>query len=155
VLFLVPRKRHARTISLTHLSVLTLPTSPPRKKSAFAVRILMYAAVLTRAGLYDITMEFTEDYPHTPPKCKFPAGFFHPNVYPSGTVCLSILNAEEAWKPGITLKQILLGIQDLLDTPNPQSPAQQNAYIAYTSDRATYDKRVKEQVAQNRPDRYE
>lgn len=44
-------------------------------------------------------------------KCRFPAGFFHPNVYPSGTVCLSILNAEEAWKPGITLKQILLGIQ--------------------------------------------
>lgn len=25
-------------------------------------------------------------------QCKFPAAFFHPNVYPSGTVCLSILN---------------------------------------------------------------
>lgn len=25
-------------------------------------------------------------------QCKFPAGFFHPNIYPSGTVCLSILN---------------------------------------------------------------
>lgn len=25
-------------------------------------------------------------------QCKFDAGFFHPNVYPSGTVCLSILN---------------------------------------------------------------
>ena len=25
-------------------------------------------------------------------QCKFPANFFHPNVYPSGTVCLSILN---------------------------------------------------------------
>ena len=27
-----------------------------------------------------------------PAQCKFPAGFFHPNIYPSGTVCLSILN---------------------------------------------------------------
>lgn len=25
-------------------------------------------------------------------QCMFPAGFFHPNVYPSGTVCLSIIN---------------------------------------------------------------
>lgn len=25
-------------------------------------------------------------------QCKFPANFFHPNIYPSGTVCLSILN---------------------------------------------------------------
>ena len=25
-------------------------------------------------------------------QCKFKPNFFHPNVYPSGTVCLSILN---------------------------------------------------------------
>ena len=60
------------------------------------------------------------------------AGFFHPNVYPSGTVCLSILNEEEAWKPGITIKQILLGVQDLLDSPNPLSPAQEDAYRIFT-----------------------
>jgi hypothetical protein len=29
-------------------------------------------------------------------QCKFPAGFFHPNIYPSGTVCLSILNEVSA-----------------------------------------------------------
>jgi len=27
-------------------------------------------------GLYPLTMEFSEDYPHKPPKCKFPAGLF-------------------------------------------------------------------------------
>lgn len=48
---------------------------------------------------------------HQPPKCKLPAGFFHPNIYPSGTVCLSILNEDEGWRPSITVKQILLGIQ--------------------------------------------
>jgi hypothetical protein len=45
-------------------------------------------------GYYPLTMIFSEDYPSKPPKCKFPQGFFHPNVYPSGTVCLSILNED-------------------------------------------------------------
>ncbi|KAF5126287.1 SUMO-conjugating enzyme ubc9 [Metarhizium anisopliae] len=38
----------------------------------------------------------------------------------AGTVCLSILSEEEAWKPGIILKQILLGIQDLWNDPNTE-----------------------------------
>lgn len=46
------------------------------------------------------------DYPSKPPKCKFTPPLFHPNVYPSGTVCLSILNEDEGWKPAITVKQV-------------------------------------------------
>ncbi|MCD7447925.1 hypothetical protein HAX54_036293 [Datura stramonium] len=42
-------------------------------------------------GHYPLIMHFTEDYPTQPPKCKFPKDFFHMNVYPSGDVCLSIL----------------------------------------------------------------
>lgn len=45
-------------------------------------------------GYFPLTLHFSEDYPSKPPKCKFPQGFFHPNVYPSGTVCLSILNED-------------------------------------------------------------
>jgi len=97
-------------------------------------------------AVYPLTMEFTEDYPSKPPKCKFPANFFHPNVYPSGTVCLSILNEEEDWKPSITVKQILLGIQDLLDNPNPNSPAQAEAYTLYMTNKGEYFKRLKNQA---------
>ena len=39
---------------------------------------------------------------------KFDPPLFHPNVYPSGTVCLSILNEDEGWKPAITIKQVTL-----------------------------------------------
>lgn len=78
-----------------------------------------------------MSMEFTEEYPSKPPKCKLPPHFFHPNIYPSGTVCLSILNEDEDWKPSITIKQILLGVQELLDTPNPESPAQAEPYQLY------------------------
>jgi ubiquitin-protein ligase len=51
-------------------------------------------------------------------------------------VSLSILNEDEAWKPAITIKQILLGIQDLLDDPNPDSPAQAEAFNLFKKDRA-------------------
>ena len=62
------------------------------------------AGTLWENGLYPVKLEFTEDYPSKPPKVSFPAGFFHPNVYPSGKVCLSILNEEKAWKPSITAR---------------------------------------------------
>ena len=74
---------------------------------------------------------------------------FHPNVYPSGTVCLSILDEEKDWRPAITVKQILLGIQvclpflpsltlrtkDLLNDPNIKDPAQAEAYTCFCQNR--------------------
>ena len=51
-------------------------------------------------------MEFSEDYPNKPPKCKFNPVLFHPNIYPSGTVCLSILNEDEDWRPSLTIPQV-------------------------------------------------
>lgn len=112
------------------------------------------------------------EYPTKPPKCKsrhafvsyifrlkrlsanissgkFVPPLFHPNVYPSGTVCLSILNEEEAWKPAITIKQILLGIQDLLNDPNPESPAQAEAYNLFKKDRAEYERRIRRIVREH------
>ncbi|ORX84217.1 UBC-like protein, partial [Anaeromyces robustus] len=70
----------------------------------------------------------------------------HPNVYPSGTVCLSILNEDQDWKPSITIKDILTGIQVLLNEPNPDSPAQEKAYFLYMKDKESYIKHVKQQA---------
>lgn len=60
--------------------------------------ILIFRVILLQTdwegGYFPLTLHFSEDYPSKPPKCKFPQGFFHPNVYPSGTVCLSILNED-------------------------------------------------------------
>ena len=89
------------------------------------------------------------EYPTKPPKCKFTPPLFHPNVYPSGTVCLSILNEEEGWKPAINIKEILLGIQSLLDEPNPESPAQADAFNLFKKDKAAYERKVKQIVKEN------
>ncbi len=68
---------------------------------------------------------------------------FHPNVYPSGTICLSILNEDEGWKPATTIKEILLGIQTLLNEPNPNSPAQAEAFTLYRKDREGYERKIR------------
>lgn len=94
-------------------------------------------------GVYNLTMEFTNDYPLKPPRCQFKPPLPHPNVYPSGTVCLSILNEEEDWKPSISIKQILCGIQKLLlDEPNIQSAAQLNPSQLYKFKREQYIKQA-------------
>lgn len=64
-------------------------------------------------------------------------------------MCLSILNEEEGWKPAINIKDILLGIQDLLDDPNPDSPAQADAYNLFKKDKAAYERKVAETVRAN------
>jgi len=76
-------------------------------------------------GLFKLRLIFKDDYPSTPPKCtffncnilkmwfkysivlgKFEPPLFHPNVYPSGTVCLSLLDESKDWRPAITIKQV-------------------------------------------------
>jgi ubiquitin-conjugating enzyme E2 I len=90
-----------------------------------------------------------QEYPTKPPKCKFVPPLFHPNVYPSGTICLDILDEAENWKPAITVKEILLGIQTLLDEPNQNSPAQAEAYQLYRKDRDQYERKVRAIVKDN------
>jgi len=97
-------------------------------------------------GNYRLSMTFKDDYPSSPPKCKFDPPLFHPNVYPSGTVCLSILDEEKDWRPAITIKQILLGIQHLLSEPNASDPAQAEAYSIFTSNKNEYERRVRDQA---------
>ncbi|KAK9868104.1 hypothetical protein WJX84_005890 [Apatococcus fuscideae] len=104
------------------------------------------AGTCWEGGLFPLDMTFTENYPTAPPCCYFPAKFYHPNVYPTGLVCLSILNAEKSWKPGMTVKQVLLGIQELLKEPNNGDPAQQDAWEDIDMNPREYERKVKLQA---------
>jgi ubiquitin-conjugating enzyme E2 I len=46
------------------------------------------------------------------------------------------------------VRQILLGIQDLLDNANLLSPAQAEAYALMKKDKVAYEKKVREQAKQ-------
>ena len=97
-------------------------------------------------GIYRGKIIFGEDFPSTPPKIQFVPPLFHPNVWPSGTVCLSLLDEEEDWRPAISVKLLLLGIQDLLNDPNIKDPVQAEAYMVYCQSRAKYERRVRAQA---------
>jgi len=99
---------------------------------------------------YPLQLEFSEDYPSKPPIARFDKDFFHPNIFPSGKVCLSILNEEKDWRPSISVKQILLGIQELLSHPNELDPAQENAYYIFRENQDEYLEQVKKQARKYR-----
>ena len=94
--------------------------------------------------MYKLTMAFPDDFPVKPPTCKFDPPLFHPNVFPSGKVCLSILDEQKDWVPTIMIRDILRGIQELLDAPNLSDPAQREAHQMCKNDRDGYEKKIKE-----------
>lgn len=96
--------------------------------------------------MYKLKMTFSDDYPTIPPHCKFDPPLFHPNVYPCGKVCLSLLDEEKDWRPSISIKNILLGILDLLNEPNNEDPAQGPPYYMYRDDRPKYEKCIRAQA---------
>ncbi|XP_025106372.1 SUMO-conjugating enzyme UBC9-B-like isoform X2 [Pomacea canaliculata] len=128
----------------------------PRKNSDGTLNLFFWECMIPgkketiwEGALLKLNMIFNEDYPSTPPKCKFNPPLFHPNVFPSGTVCLSLLDVEKDWRPSISVRQILAGIQELLTEPNINDPAQADAYSIYIKDINEYNKRVKEEVKKN------
>ena len=92
-------------------------------------------------GTYKVDIKFSEDFPSAAPQCVFNPPIYHPNVYSSGKVCLSIL--QKQWSAAITVKQILVGVQELLDDPNPDDAAQQTCY---KSNRQEYDRKIRQQA---------
>ena len=43
-------------------------------------------------GFFRARLSFPPEYPLMPPKMKFETPIFHPNIYPNGDVCISILH---------------------------------------------------------------
>jgi len=43
-------------------------------------------------GVFCATLTFPKDYPLNPPSMRFTSEVYHPNVYPDGRVCISILH---------------------------------------------------------------
>ena len=72
-------------------------------------------------GNYFFEVTFPFDYPHKPPKMEFKTcdGItrFHPNLYRSGKVCLSILNTwrGDQWTGCQSIRTILLTIVSIMD----------------------------------------
>ena len=101
-------------------------------------------------GVFKLVLEFSQDFPIVAPRCKFSPPIFHCNVFRSGAICLSIVN--EAWKPSISLRELLLSIQRLLDEPNPRHVTDQpECSQLYNSNIESYRRKIREQAKKHTP----
>jgi len=97
---------------------------------------------LYEGGYFKALMKFPVDYPYSPPSVRFLTKMWHPNIYESGEVCISILHPpvddpqsgelpSERWNPTQNVRTILLSIISLLNEPNTFSPANVDASVSF------------------------
>uniref|UniRef100_T1K5T5 UBC core domain-containing protein n=2 Tax=Tetranychus urticae TaxID=32264 RepID=T1K5T5_TETUR len=77
---------------------------------------------------------------------QFTCEMFHPNIYPDGRVCISILHAPgddpmgyessaERWSPVQSVEKVLLSVISMLAEPNEESGANVDAAKMWREDR--------------------
>jgi ubiquitin-protein ligase len=107
-------------------------------------------------GIYDGNIIFPSSYPTNPPKVEFKTKLFHPNVYPDGKLCISILHEgndttgyeheKERWRPIQNVRTIFLSIISLLNDPNPDSAANIDAAKMLRDNREGYYKKIRDDM---------
>ena len=71
-------------------------------------------------GVFKLELYLPDDYPMTAPKVRFLTRIYHPNIDRLGRICLDVL--KNNWSPALQIRTILLSIQALLSSPNPDDP---------------------------------
>eukprot|EP01126_Amoeba_proteus_P051765 TRINITY_DN6204_c0_g2_i2.p1 TRINITY_DN6204_c0_g2~~TRINITY_DN6204_c0_g2_i2.p1 ORF type:complete len:150 (-),score=22.16 TRINITY_DN6204_c0_g2_i2:96-545(-) len=71
-------------------------------------------------GIFKLELFLTGAYPMEPPKVRFLTKIYHPNVDKLGRICLDIL--KDKWSPALQIQAVLLSIQNLMSSPNPDDP---------------------------------
>jgi ubiquitin-conjugating enzyme E2 I len=103
-----------------------------RKKTGLTTQLLCGVPGPKRTawegGLFPVLVTWKSDL-DLPPNCKYPPGFYHYNVYPSGTIsCASLLwlcdETETHWHREISMYELLFGFQYILAHPEDTGPCQ-------------------------------
>ena len=88
-------------------------------------------------GTFDVDIIIPSDYPFTPPKMKFITKLWHPNVSSvTGAICLDIL--KDQWSPALTMKTVMLSLQALMCTPEPNDPQDAEVANMYLGNQAQF-----------------
>ncbi|KAJ5099726.1 ubiquitin-conjugating enzyme/RWD-like protein [Penicillium argentinense] len=112
-------------------------------------------------GYLKATMTFPKNYPYSPPKFRFLVPLYHPNIYPNGDLCISILHppgddemsgelASERWSPAQRVESVLISILSLLDDAEVSSPANVDAAVMLRKNPTEYRAIVKSNVEESR-----
>ncbi|KAL4432762.1 hypothetical protein ABPG74_011583 [Tetrahymena malaccensis] len=93
-------------------------------------------------GVFSAELLLPEQYPMNPPKVIFCTKIYHPNIDNLGRICLDIL--KDKWSPALQIRSVLLSIQALLSSPNPDDPLNNEAAEQWKNDEQNALKKAKE-----------
>jgi len=109
-------------------------------------------------GMFKCQLVFTKSYPNNPPVFNFVDKLYHPNIYPDGKVCMSILHEgedvygyehiSERWNPSHSVNSILMSLLSILSEPNFDSPANVDASKLWREDFNEYKKIIYKSIAE-------
>ncbi|KAH0484951.1 MAG: uncharacterized protein KVP18_002794 [Porospora cf. gigantea A] len=85
-------------------------------------------------GNYKLELFLPEHYPMESPKIRFLTRIYHPNIDKLGRICLDIL--KDKWSPALQIRTVLLSVQALLSSPEPDDPLDQAVAKHFKSNKA-------------------
>ncbi|KAF7845700.1 hypothetical protein BT93_L1163 [Corymbia citriodora subsp. variegata] len=111
-------------------------------------------------GFFRARLSFPRDYPMMPPKMRFETSIWHPNIYPNGEVCISILHppeddkygyesASERWSPVQSPETILISVISMLSSPDDESAANVDAAKQWREDPVAFRRRCRKMVRES------
>ena len=133
----------------------------PNETNMFKCTGILFGPVDTcfQGGIWSFEINFPNEYPIKPFEFKFTSNFPHPNIYPDGKVCISILHEgkdewgyediSERWNPSHSVNSVLMSILSMLPNPNFESPANVDASVMWRSNWDKYKKIIYGIVANN------
>ncbi|CAG2178190.1 unnamed protein product [Oppiella nova] len=93
-------------------------------------------------GLFRLSIEFPQDFPFSAPRIWMKTRIYHPNIQPTGLICLDTLTSH--WSSALNIGQVLLSIQQLMADPFLDNPFWTEAAGVYMRDRQKFNKTAKQ-----------
>jgi len=116
------------------------------------------AGTCFEGGTWSFEIDFSNEYPIKPFQFKFTSNFPHPNIYPDGRMCISILHdgidetgyeaSSIRWSPVQNINSVLMSIISMLNDPNLDSPANVDMTKLWRDNRKEYNKLIYKIIAQ-------